>query len=58
MKKDKQGLYASYVTIQVACSKYPESKDRVPKSFSFIPHACMRAFSGLPHNAVCICLVN
>ena len=40
MKKDKQGLYASHVIIQIACPKYPESKDRVPKSFLFIPSAC------------------
>ena len=37
--------------------KYPESKHRVPKSFSFISRACMHAFSGSPHDAVCICLV-
>ena len=41
MVKDKQGLYASHMTIQIVCPKYPESKDRMPKSFSFIPHACM-----------------
>ena len=34
--------YASHVTIQIACPKYPESKDRMPNSFSFISHACMR----------------
>ena len=26
---------------RLACPKYPESKDRVPKSFSFIPRACV-----------------
>ena len=34
-------LYASHMTIQIACPKYPESKDRVLKSFSFIP--CFQA---------------
>ena len=30
------------VTVRAAaCPKYPESKDRVPKSFSFIPRACV-----------------
>ena len=33
--------YASHVITQIACPKYPESKDRVPKSFSFIPRACV-----------------
>ena len=49
--------YASHVIIQIACPKYPESKDRMPKSFSFIPRVYMHAFSGSPHDTVCICLV-
>ena len=32
--KDKKGCEGS---VSIACPKYPESKDRVPKSFSFIP---------------------
>ena len=46
--------YASHVITEIASPKYPESKDRISKSFRL---SLVHGFSGLPYDTVCICLV-